>query len=149
MLKSHAYSFQITFDIYSFSPLLGQMLKAELSLLFLGNLLSHATALFCFERVLLYARPTWTMILLFVLPWVAGMTGVCHHTQPLVSWTVCPGWLQIASPWSVPPGELGLQAWVHCTFFFGFFFRGTRVWTLGLLGSCSTTRATLAALWYL
>jgi hypothetical protein len=24
-----------------------------------------------------------TMILLFVLPFQAGMTGVCHHTQPL------------------------------------------------------------------
>jgi hypothetical protein len=29
-------------------------------------------------------RPAWPSILLFVLPYVARMAGVCHCTQPLV-----------------------------------------------------------------
>jgi hypothetical protein len=38
-------------------------------------------------------RLSWTVILLFVLPHIAGMTGTCQRAQPLVkmevSWTFC------------------------------------------------------------
>jgi hypothetical protein len=41
----------------------------------------------------------WTVILLFVLPAIAGMTGMYHYTQLLVkmevSWTFCSGWFWI------------------------------------------------------
>jgi hypothetical protein len=60
-------------------------------------------------------RLSWTAILLFMLPRIPGMTGACHHTQPLVEigseellvWADRELW----SSWSVPPRQLGLQAW--------------------------------------
>jgi hypothetical protein len=43
---------------------------------------------------------TWSVILLFVLPHVAGMTYICYCALPLVemgvSWTICLDW-----PWTV------------------------------------------------
>jgi hypothetical protein len=63
--------------------------------------LSHFVTLVTFE-IMFYSmsKPAWTTILLFVLPCVAGMRGVCHRTQPLVEmrswWTFCPGW-----PWTM------------------------------------------------
>jgi hypothetical protein len=45
---------------------------------------------------------TWVVILLFVLPCVAVMTGVCHHTQPLVGMTSGEIFAQVASNHDLP-----------------------------------------------
>jgi hypothetical protein len=60
-------------------------------------------------------RTAWTVSLLFVLPYVAGMTGTPYHTQLLVemeSWELF-AWdgLKPWSSWSLSPKKLGLQAW--------------------------------------
>jgi hypothetical protein len=61
-------------------------------------------------------RPAWTMILLFKLLIVTGMTGVCHHNQLLVEmgvlWTFYLGWswtviLPISVSWVA--GTMGAQ----------------------------------------
>jgi hypothetical protein len=33
--------------------------------------------------------PAWSLILLFMLPCIAGMAGARHHTQPLVEMGCC------------------------------------------------------------
>jgi hypothetical protein len=53
-----------------------------LAILLLKQCLQHFL-LYFWGRVLLFARPAWTVIFLFMLPTKAGMTGVHHHAQLL------------------------------------------------------------------
>jgi hypothetical protein len=69
------------------------------------------------DRGLLYARWAWTTIL-FVLPLIAGMTGVCHCAQSLVgmefhelfAWAGLELWFF----WSPPPELVGIIGLSHC-----------------------------------
>jgi hypothetical protein len=58
--------------------------------------LNHSTNTFLLVRSHFMPRPSWTMILLFVLPYL-WMAGTCHCPAigwDGVSWTFCPSWLQ-------------------------------------------------------
>jgi hypothetical protein len=63
------------------------------------------------DGALLCIRLAWTVILLFVLPQVAGMTGTCHSTQPLVAmrFSELQTGLELQSSLSLPPKWLRLQ----------------------------------------
>jgi hypothetical protein len=58
----------------------------------------------------------WSTVLLFVLPHIAGMKGMCHYTQQLVEMgsgkLFAQTGLELQSSLSPPPEQLGLQAWV-------------------------------------
>jgi hypothetical protein len=82
--------------------------------------LATLPALVIFEMGSLFVlRPAWTTILLFVLPWVARMTGASHCNQPLVEMgvgflqTFCLGWpgtvVLLISSWNyrLEPPRLG------------------------------------------
>jgi hypothetical protein len=74
-----------------------------------------ALVIFEMGAVSLYACLAWTMILLFMLPCVAGMTSSCHWAQPLVEMGshklfVSAG-VKPRSSQSPPPKEARLQVW--------------------------------------
>lgn len=69
------------------------------------------------DRVSIYAQAGRDHAVLFGLLYVAGLTGILHHTEPLVemeSWKLfCPGlpWT-LPIPWFPPLKKLELQSWV-------------------------------------
>jgi hypothetical protein len=64
-------------------------------------------------------RPVWTIIFLFVFPYIAGMTGICHHAQSLAEIRSCeqfyldwPQTIILLISVSCAAGTSGLS---HCT----------------------------------